>query len=203
MAAVGPQNGFDIVLIHIRVVRANVMQDRSLLIEQDDFLLDGQGDLGIRNHGRQKECVGGPAFRTFHPPDPQKGFPVRVFHETAVVPVDGKASMVAAGTFQPVKRKKVNDRFINIFGNIVAIFDSDGYHSIVADLSACRKSVGYDSRKARGGVSCYQSIQERMLSYHKRHHIKQSAEECNRIIYVMPSFNVKDIYSLFDLHTNG
>ena len=132
MTAVGTEDGFDVVFIHIRVVRAGIAQGASLLIEQDDLLLDCQGNLGIRDHGRQKEGVGGPAFGTFHPADPQEGFPARIFHGTAVVSVDRKASVVAAGTFQPVEREEVDGRFINIFGNIVAISDSDGYHSIVA-----------------------------------------------------------------------
>lgn len=81
----------------------------------------------------------------------------RVFGRPVVITVDGKASMMAAGTFQLVELEVVNDRLIKIFGNIVAIFDVDGYHNIIhRSLSRIRRqepAEGYlDSRIARGGV---------------------------------------------------
>jgi len=102
--------------------------------------------------------MGGSAFGTDEPQDAEPDGSAGILHRTVIIAMDGKASMMAAGTLQLVKLEAVDDGIVKFFGNIVAIFDGDGYHSIIADLSACRKSVGYDSRKARGGVSCYQSI---------------------------------------------
>lgn len=63
--------------------------------------------------------------------------------------MNGKTAAMAAGTLQLVELETVNDGFVKFFGNIVAIFDKDGYHNTV-HRKACPASAGRNLRNVLG-----------------------------------------------------
>lgn len=75
--------------------------------------------------------MGSAAFRTLYPADSEPERSGREFHSPPVVAMYGKAGSVAAGTGQLMKWKVINNRIIKGLGNLIAISDKNGYHSIV------------------------------------------------------------------------
>lgn len=82
----------------------------------NNFDLAVQGNLGIRDHGGQKECMGVVAKSTGHPADPEGEPAIRSLHKTVVVPVDRKRSgMAAAGAGELMELEPGNDIIIKIW----------------------------------------------------------------------------------------
>ena len=75
--------------------------------------------------------MGSPAFGAFHPADPEPDGPGWQLYGALVVAMDRQAGRMRAGTGQAVKRKVKNNRIIKGLRNLIAIWDKNGYHSIV------------------------------------------------------------------------
>ena len=75
--------------------------------------------------------MGSPAFRTLYPADSEPDRSGREFHSPPVVAMYGEAGRVAAGTGQLMGWKVIKNRIIKGLGNLIAIPDNNGYHSLV------------------------------------------------------------------------
>ena len=75
--------------------------------------------------------MGSPAFGTFYPADSEPDCPRGQLYGALVVAMDRQAGRMRTGTGQPVKRKVKNNRIIKGLRNLIAIWDKNGYHSIV------------------------------------------------------------------------
>lgn len=75
--------------------------------------------------------MGSPALGAFHPADTEPDSPGGKFYGSLVVTMDGQTGRMGAGTGQLVKRKVINNRIIKGLRNLIAIWDKNGYHSIV------------------------------------------------------------------------
>ena len=96
-----------------------------------DFLLVGKRYLRIGNHRRQKKRMGRSAFRAFDPADPEPDSPGRQLYGPPVVTMDRQTGRMRTGTGQLVKLDFINNRIIKGLRNLIAIWDQNGYHSIV------------------------------------------------------------------------
>lgn len=95
------------------------------LVVTADPLLVSKGDLGIRNDGRQKECVGSLALGAADTADAKRKRPIPNLHGTSVVAMNGDTGGVAAGTGERelVELDIIYNRIIKRLRNLIAIFD--------------------------------------------------------------------------------
>ena len=126
-----PEHGFDVVLINRRITVTDHTDISSCFIVTAYPLLVRKCDLGVRDHGRKKKCMGGPALRAFHPTDTEPDRSGRQLYCPPVVAMDREAGRMATGTGQLMERKIKNNRIIKGLRNLVAIPGKNGYHSIV------------------------------------------------------------------------
>nr|WP_230399286.1 hypothetical protein [Novisyntrophococcus fermenticellae] len=95
----------------------------SSLVIVVDALLVSKGNLGIRDYGGQKECVGRSALGTSDPADAKADRPLFLFHGTIVVTVNREACGVPAETGQLMKLDIIYNRIIKGLRNLIAITD--------------------------------------------------------------------------------
>lgn len=75
--------------------------------------------------------MGSSAFGAYDPADTEPERPGGQFDGSLVVTMDRKTGRMRAGTGQLVKRKIINNRIVKGLRNLIAIWDKNGYHSIV------------------------------------------------------------------------
>ena len=126
-----PEYGFDVVLIHRWICLTDEGGDLSFFKVTADFLLVGKRYLRIGNHRRQKKSMGRSAFRAFDPADTEPDSPGGQFYSPPVITMDRQTGRMRAGTGQLMKLKMINNRIVKGLGNLIAIPDKNGYHSIV------------------------------------------------------------------------
>lgn len=98
--------------------------------------------------------MGRSAFRAFDPADPEPDSPGRQLYGPPVVTMDRQTGRMRTGTGQLVKLDFINNRIIKGLRNLIAIWDQNGYHSIV---NRHRVTCGCEQQQtelSQGGV-CY------------------------------------------------
>ena len=69
MAPIVSENGLDVIFVYGWIVFTYGIDSPSVFIVAADFLLVRKRDLGVWDHGRQKESMSSPALRTLYPTD--------------------------------------------------------------------------------------------------------------------------------------
>ena len=124
--------GFDVVFINGWIALTDCADSAAaFFIVLADPLLVGKKDLGVGDHGRQKKRMGSSAFGAFDPADTKAESTGGQLYSPLVVTMDRQTGRMRAGTGQLVKRKVKNNRIIKGLRNRIAIWDKNGYHSIV------------------------------------------------------------------------
>ena len=75
--------------------------------------------------------MGSSAFGAYDPADTEPERPGGQVDGSLVVTMDRQTGRMRAGTGQLVKRKIINNRIVKGLRNLIAIWDKNGYHSIV------------------------------------------------------------------------
>lgn len=75
--------------------------------------------------------MGSPANGAFDPADPELDSSGGQFDGSLVVTMDRQTGRMRTGTGQLVKLNFINNRIIKGLRNLIAIWDQNGYHSIV------------------------------------------------------------------------
>ena len=75
--------------------------------------------------------MGSTAFGASHPADTEPESSGRQLYGPPVVTMDRQTGRMRAGTDQLVKLKIMNNRIVKGLRNLIAIWDKNGYHSIV------------------------------------------------------------------------
>ena len=121
----------DIVFVNGKVIIADTADIISSLIVQTDALLVSKCYLGIRDNGGQKDCMGRTTLGASDSADAKADKPIHLLHRTFVVAVNREAGGVHAGTDKLMELEVIYNRIIKGLRNLIAIWDKNGYHSIV------------------------------------------------------------------------
>ena len=85
--------------------------------------------------------MGSTAFRASYPADTEPESSGRQLYGPPVVTMDRQTGRMRTGTGQLVKWKIINNRIVKGLRNLIAIWDKNGYHSIV---NRHRVTCGYE-----------------------------------------------------------
>ena len=75
--------------------------------------------------------MGSTAFGASHPADPEPESSGRQLYSPSIVTMDRQTGRMRTGTGQLMKLKVKNNRIVKGLRNLIAIWDKNGYHSIV------------------------------------------------------------------------
>ena len=75
--------------------------------------------------------MGSPALGAFHPADPEPDGTRGKLYCPLVVTMDRQTGRMRTGTGKLLKLKVMNNRIVKGLRNLIAIWDKNGYHSIV------------------------------------------------------------------------
>lgn len=114
--AIAAYDGLDVVLIDKGIAAADSVAVGAVLIGTGNTDLIFKQDPGIRDHGREKKRMCSAALGALHTADPDGEITFGRADMTAVVAVDGKASMAAAGAGEAVKLEGIDDGIVRILG---------------------------------------------------------------------------------------
>lgn len=121
----------DIVFVNGKVILADTADIISRLIVQTDTLLVRECYLGIGDNRRQKDRMGRTTHGASDSADAKADEPILLLYRTFVVAVNREAGGVAAGTDELMELEVIDNGIIKGLRNLIAIWDKNGYHSIV------------------------------------------------------------------------
>lgn len=96
MPFIAPDDRFDAVFIDLGMVLTDIRGRNFLFNRHDDLPLFFKRDLGIRNKGRDKECVGFTTLRTLYPCDLYLHLFILCLYMPKIVAVDGQTGGMPA-----------------------------------------------------------------------------------------------------------